>query len=155
MLSRSEFALIGDMFRRSGLPDNRRAQMQIGLSFVLLIGAQAATVTIPFVFGALVDAIGVTGWSVLFALLSALAVIRFLSRFLANLKDYLFDWATYDLLMQLYVNAFHHALALPYSFFVDESSGGIAKAWDRGAWSSRSVIDALLYRFVPDRKSVV
>ncbi|MGB0843450.1 MAG: ABC transporter ATP-binding protein [Alphaproteobacteria bacterium] len=158
MLSRTEFSLIGDIFRRSGLYGDKKAQIQLSLSFFCLILAQGTVVAVPLIFGLIVDAlesptdldkIGDFDYSIIIYLLAAFTLTRFTNRFAANAKDFLFDWATFGLLVRLYNNAFSHLLSLPYSFFVDGSTGSVSKAWDRGAWASQSVIDALIYRFIP------
>lgn len=149
MFSRSEFAGISDIFHRAGLHQDRAAQAMIAGTLTLMIISRAALIFVPFLFGRAVDAVEAKAVVVAVAMIGAFYAARMTNRLLSNLEELLSDRLIQRTSARLRTESFAHVLTLPYSYFVDKSSGAVTKSWDRGVKSVTVFINALLYRFIP------
>ncbi len=139
-----------------------RARVLIALVF--LVGAKAATVTIPIFLGRAVDALtpgaaggGEGGGDASAALIAAVPVALILGYGLARVmslafgefRDAVFAKVQQRAIRRLALDVFRHLHGLSLRFHLDRRTGGLSRVIERGTKSLESVLSYLLFNILP------
>lgn len=140
------------------LPYLWRWRGRVLLALLLMVGAKLATVGVPLLLKALVDALqplpGLSpSASALMLVPSALVLayggLRWSSSLLSELREVVMLRATEGAVRALALQVFEHLHALGLRFHLERQTGGLTRDLERGARAVQSLVSYALYSAVP------
>ena len=130
-----------------------RVRMVLALAF--LVGAKAASVSVPLLLKKLVDALGITlqdphALLVLpIGLLLAYAGLRLATSLFTELREIVFARATFGAAKKVSLQTFEHLNALSLRFHLERQTGGLTRDIERGTRALQTLVSYSLYTIVP------
>ncbi|MDW8336933.1 MAG: ABC transporter ATP-binding protein/permease [Tepidimonas sp.] len=140
------------------LPYLWRWRGRVLLALLLMVGAKLATVGVPLLLKALVDALqplpGLSSSAsalvlVPSALVLAYGGLRWSSSLLSELREVVMLRATEGTVRALALQVFEHLHALGLRFHLERQTGGLTRDLERGARAVQSLVSYALYSVVP------
>jgi ATP-binding cassette subfamily B protein len=129
------------------------ARTRVIVAMGLLVLAKVATVSVPVVYGRLVDALapkdGTAMLAIPMALVIAYGLLRVGSAASNELRDALFARVQQRAVRVAALRTFRHLHALSLRFHLDRQTGGLARALDRGMAGIQSVLRLAVFNVVP------
>jgi ATP-binding cassette subfamily B protein len=120
-------------------------------SFVCLVAAKLATVSVPIVFKAMIDGLSkqtaAIGLPVLLLLLYG--ALRFGNSLFTELREILFARVTQEAVRRISLEVFRHLHSLSLRFHLERQTGGLSRDIERGSRSVSSLITYTLYSILP------
>jgi ABC-type transport system involved in Fe-S cluster assembly fused permease/ATPase subunit len=135
-------------------PDgDRGAKLRVIGAMALLVFAKLATVSVPVIYGRIVDVLAPKDGSALLALPMALVIgyglLRVGSAAFGELRDALFAKVQQRAVRNAALRTFRHLHALSLRFHLDRQTGALARAIDRGSQGIQSVLRLAVFNVVP------
>ena len=140
------------------LPWLRPWRTRVALALLLMVAAKLATVGVPLLLKALVDALtplpglGAQGTALVLvpaALVVAYGLLRWCSSLLAELRELVMLRATEGVTRALALRAFEHLHALGLRFHLERQTGALTRDLERGTRALQSLVSYALYSVVP------
>ncbi|TSE24830.1 ATM1-type heavy metal exporter [Tepidimonas sediminis] len=140
------------------LPWLRPWRTRVALALLLMVAAKLATVGVPLLLKALVDALtplpglGAQGTALVLvpaALVAAYGLLRWCSSLLAELRELVMLRATEGVTRALALRAFEHLHALGLRFHLERQTGALTRDLERGTRALQSLVSYALYSVVP------
>lgn len=125
---------------------------RVVVAMLLLIGAKAATVTLPMVLGRIVDSLDAAEVDVItlpLALLLGYGALRFASVAFGELRDVVFGPVTERAMRAVALKVFEHLHALDLGFHLARRTGGLSRDIERGIAGIRFLLRFLAFNIVP------
>jgi len=132
-----------------GRPDLR---LRVVLALVCLVLAKAATLTLPFVFGAATDALAPGEGGAIaapVALVAAYALARLSSTVLQQLRDGVFARVSQHALRGLALRTFEHVHRLSLGYHLARRTGAMSRVIDRGVKAIDFLLRFVVFNIVP------
>lgn len=129
-------------------------RVRVILALILLVGAKAATVTVPVLLKHAVDALDTTNAAttvaaVPVALLLAYGLARILSLGFKELQSGLFAKVTHHAIREVALQTFKHLHKLSLRFHLERQTGGLSRAIERGSSGIEFLLRMLLFNIIP------
>ena len=128
-------------------------KIRVAIAVVLLIAAKAATVTVPWVFGKAVDALGqpagTSAIAVPLALLVGYGLLRVGQQGFAELRDFVFAKVGQRAIRAIALRVFRHLHGLALRFHLDRQTGGLSRAIERGIKGIDFLLRFMLFNILP------
>ena len=130
-------------------PAERRPGLLI-LIAVLLVADKVFVIGLPFVYGALIDNLGI-GMEVALplGLVLAYGLFRVADTVLDNVMDMLMDRVSLRAIRRVTTDVYGHILRLPLAYHLDNRKGGLAQSVERGTRALEELANVVLLSFVP------
>ena len=130
-------------------PAERRPGLLI-LIAVLLVADKVFVIGLPFVYGALIDNLGV-GMEVALplGLVLAYGLFRVADTVLDNVMDMLMDRVSLRAIRRVTTDVYGHILRLPLAYHLDNRKGGLAQSVERGTRALEELANVVLLSFIP------
>ena len=130
-------------------PTERRPGLLI-LIAVLLVADKVFVIGLPFVYGALIDNLGI-GMEVALplGLVLAYGLFRVADTVLDNVMDMLMDRVSLRAIRRVTTDVYGHILRLPLAYHLDNRKGGLAQSVERGTRALEELANVVLLSFVP------
>ena len=130
-------------------PAERRPGLLI-LIAVLLVADKVFVIGLPFVYGALIDNLGI-GMEVALplGLVLAYGLFRVADTVLDNVMDMLMDRVSLRGIRRVTTDVYGHILRLPLAYHLDNRKGGLAQSVERGTRALEELANVVLLSFVP------
>ncbi|MGF1446817.1 MAG: ABCB family ABC transporter ATP-binding protein/permease [Pikeienuella sp.] len=134
----------------AGRPDLR---VRVVLALTLLVAAKAATILLPFIYRAAVDALGPETAALAVAspvaLVVAYGVARLMGTVLQQLRDAVFAKVSQHALRKLALRAFRHVHKLSLAFHLSRQTGALSRIVDRGVKAIDFLLRFLVFNIGP------
>ncbi|TSE19460.1 ATM1-type heavy metal exporter [Tepidimonas alkaliphilus] len=140
------------------LPYLWRWRGRVALALALMVAAKLATVGVPLLLKALVDALtpllglGTQGTALVLApaaLVVAYGLLRWCSALLAELRELVMLRATEGATRALALRVFEHLHGLGLRFHLERQTGGLTRDLERGTRALQSLVSYALYSVAP------
>ena len=130
-------------------PAERRPGLLI-LIAILLVADKVFVIGLPFVYGALIDNLGV-GMEVALplGLVLAYGLFRVADTVLDNVMDMLMDRVSLRAIRRVTTDVYGHILRLPLAYHLDNRKGGLAQSVERGTRALEELANVVLLSFIP------
>ncbi|MAW52838.1 MAG: metal ABC transporter permease [Geminicoccus sp.] len=130
-------------------PAERRPGL-LALIAVLLVADKVFVIGLPFVYGALIDNLGV-GMEVALplGLVLAYGLFRVADTVLDNVMDMLMDRVSLRAIRRVTTDVYGHILRLPLAYHLDNRKGGLAQSVERGTRALEELANVVLLSFIP------
>lgn len=130
-------------------PAERRPGLLI-LIALLLVADKVFVIGLPFVYGALIDNLGI-GMEVALplGLVLAYGLFRVADTVLDNVMDMLMDRVSLRAIRRVTTDVYGHILRLPLAYHLDNRKGGLAQSVERGTRALEELANVVLLSFVP------
>jgi len=130
-------------------PAERRPGL-LALIAVLLVADKVFVIGLPFVYGALIDSLGV-GLEVALplGLVLAYGLFRVADTVLDNVMDMLMDRVSLRAIRRVTTDVYGHILRLPLAYHLDNRKGGLAQSVERGTRALEELANVVLLSFIP------
>jgi ATP-binding cassette, subfamily B, heavy metal transporter len=125
---------------------------RVVVSFLLLIAAKVAGVTMPWLLKLIVDDLdlkNVSALTVPLLLIVLYGVLRFGSVFLGELRDAVFARVTERAMRRVGLRVFSHLHRLDLDFHLSRKTGGLARDIERGTSGISFLLRFLLFNIIP------
>ena len=130
-------------------PEERRPGILL-LIAVMLVADKIFVIGLPFVYGALIDALGIGMELALpLGLVLAYGLFRVADTVLDNVMDMLMDRVTLRAIRRVTTDVYGHILRLPLSYHLDNRKGGLAQSVERGTRALEELANVVLLSFLP------
>src|SRR5262249_10320033 len=133
--------------------DDRGARVRVAFAMGLLLLAKVATVSVPVIYGRIVDALApkdnTTILAVPLGLVIGYGLLRVGSAAFGELRDALFARVQQRAVRSAARRTFEHLHALSLRFHLDRQTGALARAIDRGSQGIQSVLRLAVFNVVP------
>ncbi|TSE23035.1 ABCB family ABC transporter ATP-binding protein/permease [Tepidimonas aquatica] len=135
-----------------------RWRWRVGVALALMVGAKAATVGVPLLLKALVDALnplpglgtqGSTLVLVPLGLVLAYGALRWCASLLSELREVVMLRATEGATRAIALQVFEHLHALSLRFHLERHTGALSRDIERGTRAVQSLVSYALYSVVP------
>ena len=150
---RSGLATIGSLLPYLWPTGDPGARVRVVLAMGLLLLAKAATVTVPVIYGRIVDVLAPKDNTAVLAiplgLLIGYGLLRVGSAAFGELRDALFAKVQQRAVRTAARRTFQHLHALSLRFHLDRQTGALARAIDRGSQGIQSVLRLAVFNVVP------
>ena len=150
---RSGLATIGSFLPYLWPADDPGARVRVVLAMGLLLLAKVATVSVPVVYGGIVDALAPKDNTAMLAIPLGLVIgyglLRVSSAAFGELRDALFAKVQQRAVRGAARRTFQHLHALSLRFHLDRQTGALARAIDRGSQGTQSVLRLAVFNVVP------
>jgi ATP-binding cassette, subfamily B, heavy metal transporter len=150
---RSGLATIGSFLPYLWPADEPGARVRVVLAMGLLLLAKVATVSVPVVYGGIVDALAPKDNTAMLAIPLGLVIgyglLRVGSAAFGELRDALFAKVQQRAVRGAARRTFQHLHALSLRFHLDRQTGALARAIDRGSQGIQSVLRLAVFNVVP------
>src|SRR5690242_12101078 len=150
---RSGLATISSFLPYLWPADDPGARVRVVLAMGLLLLAKIATVSVPVVYGRIVDALAPKDNTAMLAIPLGLVIgyglLRVGSAAFGELRDALFAKVQQRAVRNAARRTFEHLHALSLRFHLDRQTGALARAIDRGAQGIQSVLRLAVFNVVP------
>jgi ATP-binding cassette, subfamily B, heavy metal transporter len=150
---RSGLATIGSFLPYLWPADDPGARVRVVLAMGLLLLAKVATVSVPVVYGGIVDALAPKDNTAMLAIPLGLVIgyglLRVGSAAFGELRDALFAKVQQRAVRGAARRTFQHLHALSLRFHLDRQTGALARAIDRGSQGIQSVLRLAVFNVVP------
>ena len=129
-------------------------RLRVVLALMLLVVATSATVYVPMLYKAAIDALTAKGdvpmaISLPVGLIVGYGLIRFLAAAAGELRDALFVKVTMRAVRRVAYRVFQHLHALSLRFHLDRQTGGLSRVIERGTRGIEFVLAFMLFNIVP------
>lgn len=135
--------------------NNFKTKLRVVLALSLLVGAKILNVQVPFYFKNIVDAmnvdwaaVGTTG-TVVTGLVLSYGLARFGATFFGELRNAIFATVAQGAIRKVSSSAFDHLMKLDMGFHLQNSTGQLTRAIDRGCKGISYVLSAMVFHIVP------
>lgn len=135
--------------------NNFKTKLRVVLALSLLVGAKVLNVQVPFYFKNIVDAmnidwasVGTTG-TVVTGLVLSYGLARFGATFFGELRNAIFATVAQGAIRKVSSHAFEHLMKLDMGFHLQNSTGQLTRAIDRGCKGISYVLTAMVFHIVP------
>ena len=128
------------------------AKTRVLVALLFLAGAKVATVYIPIVYGAIVDALSTTGDNrilVPIAMIVGFGVLRVLSIAFAELRDAIFTKVAQRAIRDVALRTFRHLHTLSLRYHLERQTGGLSHAIERGTKAIDFLLRFMLFNILP------
>ena len=133
----------------SKVPEERRPGLLI-LIGLLLVADKVFVIGLPFVYGALIDSLGVgIELALPLGLVLAYGLFRIADTVLDNVMDMLMDRVSLRAIRRVTTDVYSHILRLPLSYHLDNRKGGLAQSVERGTRALEDLANVTLLGFLP------
>lgn len=130
-------------------PAERRPGL-LALVAVLLVADKVFVIGLPFVYGALIDSLGVGMELALpLGLVLAYGLFRIADTVLDNVMDMLMDRVSLRAIRRVTTDVYGHILRLPLAYHLDNRKGGLAQSVERGTRALEDLANLVLLSFLP------
>ncbi|MGE5625235.1 MAG: ABCB family ABC transporter ATP-binding protein/permease [Bacillota bacterium] len=121
------------------------------LALGLLLLANLASVTLPWVLKRIVDQLGPQHALLILpvGLLVAYGALRFASTLMGELRDVVFEFATLRAARRVALSVFRHLHDLDLAFHLERQTGGLSRDIERGSRGVSFVLSAILFNVLP------
>ncbi|MGQ9366578.1 ABCB family ABC transporter ATP-binding protein/permease [Azospirillum sp. ST 5-10] len=132
-----------------------RARVVVAVLF--LVGAKAATVTIPIWFKQAVDALSApaTAVAVPLAVILAYGLARVISLAFGEIRDAIFVRVEQSAVRKAGLSVFRHLHALSLRFHLERQTGGLTRALERGTQAIKTILSYALFSILPTLVEIV
>ena len=133
----------------SKVPEERRPGLLI-LIGLLLVADKVFVIGLPFVYGALIDSLGIgLELALPLGLVLAYGLFRIADTVLDNVMDMLMDRVSLRAIRRVTTDVYGHILRLPLSYHLDNRKGGLAQSVERGTRALEDLANVTLLGFLP------
>ncbi|MDE2183850.1 MAG: ABC transporter ATP-binding protein/permease [Alphaproteobacteria bacterium] len=124
---------------------------RVVVSVLCLILAKVATVSVPWLFGRIVDSLRgpLKGVAVALALIAVYTIARIMMQAFAQLRDGVFAKVAYHALRQVGVSTFAHVHTLSLRFHLERKTGGLSRVIDRGTKGIDTLLSFVIFSIFP------
>jgi len=150
-------------------PGDAWVRPRIGAAFVLMLGAKAATIQVPFLFKHAIDGLSeplaaaavlsgsdpATSGLLVAATLTppglmlAYGATRIAADGMTQLRNALFSYVTEDAIRRTSLRTFNHLMALDLKFHLDRQTGALTRVVERGTRAVGTVLSMSILHVVP------
>ncbi|WOT05781.1 ABCB family ABC transporter ATP-binding protein/permease [Shewanella youngdeokensis] len=134
-------------------------KQRVGLAMLCLVVAKAASVGLPFVLKAMVDALASSNTGQIMAVPIGLVVayggIRLLNTIIAEVRDTLFGRVTERAIRRLGIAVFEHLHRLDMAFHLERRTGGLSRDIERGTSGVSFLMRFMVFNIVPTLLEIV
>ena len=150
---RSGLATVGSLLPYLWPAGDPGARVRVVLAMGLLLLAKAATVSVPVIYGRIVDVLApkdnTAALAIPIGLLVGYGLLRVGSAAFGELRDALFAKVQQRAVRTAARRTFQHLHALSLRFHLDRQTGALARAIDRGSQGIQSVLRLAVFNVVP------
>ena len=128
------------------------AKIRVLVALLFLAGAKVATVYIPIVYGAIVDALATQANDVILvpiSLIVSFGVLRVLSIAFAELRDAIFTKVAQRAIRDVALRTFRHLHTLSLRYHLERQTGGLSHAIERGTKAIDFLLRFMLFNILP------
>jgi ATP-binding cassette subfamily B protein len=137
------------------VPYFRAYRFRVVAALLFLVGAKAASVSVPLLLKKLVDALNIATTDprallvVPIGLLLAYAGLRLAMTLFTELRELVFARATFGAAKRVSLETFQHLHALSLRFHLERQTGGLTRDIERGTRALQTLVSYSLYTIVP------
>ncbi len=130
-------------------------RVRMMLALIFLIGAKAASVSVPLLLKRLVDTLNISPTDprallvVPIGLLLAYAGLRLATTLFTELRELVFARATFGAAKRVALETFEHLHALSLRFHLERQTGGLTRDIERGTRALQTLVSYSLYTIIP------
>ncbi|MGD8325553.1 MAG: ABC transporter ATP-binding protein/permease [Sphingomonadales bacterium] len=131
---------------------DRELKTRISLALLLMLGAKATVLIVPFFYEKAVDILAEEtheGVAAAIGLIAAYATIRFLSTAFQYARDAIYVKVGQRAIRNLALDVFRHLHALSLRFHLERRTGGLSKAIERGTKSIDEMLYFIMFNIAP------
>jgi len=131
---------------------NLEIRGRVLLAMVFLIGAEAATVYVPFLYKEAVDLLSLTATPIValpIGPLLAYGLVRLLMVAFAQLRDAVFAKVAQHAIRNVALKTFEHLHQLSICFHIDRQTGGLSRVIERGVKGIEFLLSFMLFNIIP------
>ena len=146
----------GDLYTlRRLLPYFWEYRVRMIVALLFLVGAKAASVSVPLLLKRLVDALNISTTDprallvVPIGLLLGYAGLRLATTLFTELRELVFARATFGAAKRVSLETFQHLHALSLRFHLERQTGGLTRDIERGTRALQTLVSYSLYTIIP------
>jgi ABC-type transport system involved in Fe-S cluster assembly fused permease/ATPase subunit len=130
-------------------------RFRMGFALAFLVGAKAASVSVPLLLKKLVDALNIATSDprallvVPIGLLLGYAGLRLATTLFTELRELVFARATFGAAKRVSLETFQHLHALSLRFHLERQTGGLTRDIERGTRALQTLVSYSLYTIIP------
>ncbi|HYE52012.1 MAG TPA: ABC transporter ATP-binding protein/permease [Azospirillaceae bacterium] len=127
-------------------------------ALLLLFGAKAATVAVPFFYKGAVDALSGEGGAAVAlpaGFILAYGLARLMSQAFAELRSSVFVRVAQRAMRRAALNVFRHLHGLSLRFHLERQTGGLSRSIERGTNAIESLLSTVLFNVLPTLLEIV
>lgn len=132
-------------------PDLKR---RVVISVGLMVGAKLMNIQVPMLFKQLIDELNQVQphelvMAVPVALVAGYALARMSASLMGELRNAVFAKVSQSAIRRMAIDTFKHIHSLGIDFHLGKQTGGLSRAIDRGTRGISTVMNAMLFHFIP------